>query len=326
MDKPEIKAFLQALSARSVEVHTQWVQASCPLAPWTHSSGRDAHPSFAIKIEPAKESTYNCFSCGGGDLMDLVQKLARHGAELPRYDLKTAVELASADGDRPLAFRVKDWGATVEDAEPYVTFPEPWLDSFVSALAVPRALKYLKGRRVYESVISALDLRYDHERDAVCFPVRDFDGQLCGLRGRHLRPGEGPPYHMYGDADGHRNNQVWLGEAWIDFDKPLVMCESVFDLAAIYPHYHNVCAPLTVSFKRRKARRMRQAVDIITVFDADKGGDKGRERISRYLGRANITHVMLPEGTDPGALPSTELREYLSPFVKLRRRHAATTE
>lgn len=319
MDKGSVIQFLKALNARSIQPHGKWVIAACPLAPWQHQSGRDAHPSFAIKVDPDKEAIYNCFSCGGGDLISLLYKLREYGAARPKYDLKRAMELAVADGERPVKFHVKEWGEVVEE-EPYVTFPEPWLATFHHAIDTPRARRYLRQkRRLSDHVITSLDIRYDTSRDTVCFPIRDFEGALCGLRGRYIAPTDDRRYHMYGNYAGQRNNMVWYGEPWIDFDKALILCESVFDLAAIYPHYRNVCAPLSVSFGAAKARRLREAIDIVTLFDADKGGDKARQRVDKYFRAARVTHLYPPDGMDPGDMTVAELRALLSSAVRLKK-------
>lgn len=319
MDAATIKRFLRAVNARNVTVSGSWVQAACPLAPWQHKSGRDSHPSFAVKVEPEAESPYNCFSCGGGpDLLTLVQALAAHGATAPRYDLKTAVALAVEDGDRPIRFTVKEWGAEA-DAEEYVTLPEPWLATFMPAAQSPRAMRYLKSRDVPDSVITFLDLRYDTEKDAVCFPIRDAEGVLCALRGRRLRPkGDAPKYHVYGDAKGRRNTAVWYGEAWLDFDKPVLMVESVFDVASALRVYRNVCAPMTAGFSERRAARLKQAIEVVTVFDADPAGDKARARASQRLPGARVTHLYPPAGhKDVGDMSVADLRELLSGKLRL---------
>lgn len=294
-----------------------WVSCSCPLAPWEHQSGKDVHPSFAIKCSDTEESSYNCFTCGGGDLITLIHKLARHGASLPQYNLKTALEVAIADGERPLSFHVKEWG--VPEAAPYVTFPELWLATFMHAMQSPRAHTYLNHRGLPDRVIEQLDLRYDTEKDTICFPIRDFDSTLCGLRGRRIAPtGDQPRYHVYKSALRSHNSSVWYGESWINFDKPVVMCESVFDAASICRVYANVCAPMSAGFSEDRARRMRQAVEIVTLFDADKAGDKARSRVSMYLSSAFITHLFPPEGRkDPGEMTESELRELLCGVLPL---------
>lgn len=325
MDRNGILRFLRALSATNVAARGPWITASCPLAPFTHQSGKDAHPSFAIEVKDDAESRYNCFSCGGGDLMSLVFALKHHGASLPRYDLKTATEIAVADGEHPLHFNVKEWGQPAKALEEYVVFPERWLETFMPALQSPRASRYLSKRGLSQEIVQALDLRYDTELNAVCFPIRDFDKRLCGLRGRRIAPADDEPrYHMYGNHKGQRNTLVWYGESWIDFDQPLVLVESVFDLASVYRVYRNVAAPLSVSFSEPRAKRLKQATEIITLFDSDKAGDKARERISKYLPRTRCRHVHLPEGVkDPGELNVDDIRTLLQGLVKLPRGEAA---
>jgi hypothetical protein len=259
-----------------------------------------------------------------GKLEGTVQGLGYcDGNPLPLYEagilIETAMALAVADGDRPVSFNVKEWGAPAE-AEPYVTYPELWLATFHHAIASPRAATYLRHRGLSDSVITALDLRYDTERDAVCFPVRDFAGDLCGLRARRIAPTDDQPrYHIYKTGTGQHNRLVWYGESWLNFDKPVVMCESVFDAASVFRVYENVCAPMTAGFTEDRAKRMRQAVEIVTLFDSDKAGDGARKRVNKFLSAAQVTHVFPPEGKkDAGEMTVTELRELLSSLLKLK--------
>lgn len=318
MNKSGILKFLKALSATNVNSSGKWVQASCPLAPWTHQSGKDSHPSFAIEIADTSESKCNCFTCGGGDLTWLVLQLKHYGAKPPRYDLKTATEVAMADGEHPVSFNVKEWGTPVE-VEEYVTLPELWLATFMPAMKSPRARKYLHKRGLDQDVIEALDLRYDTDKDTICFPIRDFDGVLCGLRGRRLAPTDDQPrYHLYGDHEGRRNTQVWYGEAWLDFDQPLVIAESVFDAASVFRVYRNVCAPMSVSFSEARTKRLKGATEIITLFDNDKAGTKARQRMDKYLPKTPMRHLYLPEGVkDPGECTVEELIELLRGNVRI---------
>jgi DNA primase len=218
-----------------------------------------------------------------------------------------------------VSFTVKEWGEVIED-ELYVTYPELWLATFMQATHSPRAMKYLRKRDVPDSVITRLDLRYDTEIDAICFPVRDFNHDLCGLRARRLKPTDDEPrYHIYKTGTGQHNKLVWYGEDWLNFDKPVLMCESVFDVASVLRVYENVCAPMTAGFTEGRAKRMRQAIEIITLFDADTAGDKARDRVNKFLSAARITHAHPPEGKkDAGEMTVEELRELLSSLVKLK--------
>jgi len=318
MNKAGVIQYLKALGAANVSQHGSWVQASCPLAPWEHSSGRDTHPSFAIEIKDNDPSRYNCFTCGGGDLTSLLFKLQHHGAATPRYDLKSATAIAVADGEHPIRFAVKEWGEDAEAALPYYTLPEVWLDTFIPATRAPRAVKYLRSRGLSTSLATRLDLRFDTDKDAICFPIRDFDGVLCAMRARRIAPRDDQPrYHVYGDADGNRNTLVWYGEPWVDFDQPIVMVESVFDLASVYRVYRNVCSPMTSGFSEQRVKRMSRATEIVTLFDADKAGDKARHKVSRYLPNTKCSHLHLEDGMDPGDYAPQDLIDLLEPLIRL---------
>ncbi len=63
----DIFQFLRLLGAKRIILDAQrgWVRSSCPLAPWTHGSGEDSHPSFGIKIPAtyADVPYFTCFTC-----------------------------------------------------------------------------------------------------------------------------------------------------------------------------------------------------------------------------------------------------------------------
>lgn len=329
MDKDSVKAFAKAIGTTVETITSQgWANCKCPLAPWTHDSGKDSSPSFAIKIDPNGESRFQCYACHKGDLLLLVQMLREFGAQAPKYDLKLALQYVNAENEQDLVLKVKDYGEKLlpdDDGNNDATFPEAWLHSFKKALTVPVALTYLKSRGLSPGLIKELDIRFDQSRQAVCFPIRDTECTLRGLRGRYIDPDEGaPPYHIYKNPEGHYNRRVWYGEEWVDFDKPVLMVESVFDLAAVFPIYSNVVAPLTVGMSKAKFKRVATAYDIVTLYDKGKGGDKARQLTQQYLPDALQVHL-IPGGphrfkpgeqaTDPGEMTPVQLAALLRPHL-----------
>lgn len=331
MDKASVKQFALHLGTKVESVSPQgWAQMRCPLAPWTHDSGKDSAPSAAIKIEPNGTSRFYCFACEGGDLLWLLQRLRELGAQRPKYRIKEALELVNAEGEADLKLAVGEYDQTEhvhDDGNNDALFPESWLKSFKRAVNVPDAMEYLQSRGVSLHSADEMDLRYDVSMRTVCFPIRDFYGRLCGLRGRRIQPtGAQPPYHIYKNPEGHYNRRVWLGEHHLDWDRPLLMVESVFDYAAVLPIYNNVAAPLTVGMSSEKVKRMGSAVEIVTLFDVGKGGTKARELIGKYLPGHVITHL-IPGGPhrsdpdqpakDPGEMRFQNIVELLNPHLPL---------
>ena len=294
-----IDAFLRAVGTKAVSATSSHVTAKCPLAPWTHNHGTDSRPSFAISVKPTEESRFNCFTCRYGTLVELVMELYDSGAEPPKYDIKRAMELAVADGERDIAFNVKsDFGVPRPiELEDDVRFPEAFLEQFPSAMRIKRAYAYATSRGLSDETIRFLDLRYDLRNDAVGFPIRDWKGVLRQFRVRRLDPDmDQSPYHVHVGSAHRYHKTVWFGENWIDTDLPVVMCESVFDVAAVIPVYRNVCAPMSASLSRAKVRRMRKCEEIVLFFDDDgkaKAGDTAREKIRRGLSQARITDAAI---------------------------------
>ena len=117
-----------------------------------------------------------------------------------------------------------------------------------------------------------------------------------------------------------RNNPlVWLGESWVDTEKPIVVVEGPMDLASVYRVYRNVVSPLFATPSQAKILRMADALQWITLLDRGKGGDAGREKIAKALHRDHtITHLEPPTGRkDPGECSVGELQSLLKEHVFL---------
>jgi hypothetical protein len=288
-----------------------WVIATCPFAPWTHVSGVDNKPSFGVQTpKSGKVQIYNCFSCGeAGAFQDLVFDVREHYRKKKnvKYQIGKALEVLVADDDEEFDIDVPDYDEPVVDPEKVIPWPEFYLESFKSVFAFPEALGYLKTRQIDEETIHALNLHYDTSRMRVCFPIRDFDGQLVGLHGRAIN--DHPlPYYMYGHQS-RRNKQPWYGEMWVDMDKPVVLVESVFDLASVYRVYRNVMCPLSAGFSNSKARRIDGAVQFITLFDYGTGGDQARDRLDKSITSPMKHLIPDKESGDPGNMGIDGIKE-----------------
>jgi hypothetical protein len=316
MNKEQVKQFALAVGTRVESVSGQWARCKCPLAPWTHDSGGDSHPSFGIQYGDNIESAFNCYACEAGTLHKLIVLLDGFGASKPKYDLKQAVNLWADEesGDAPMVFMDEQ---VSEHPLADKIWPENFLDSFMLAWKVPIAMEYLNARKVRTKLARTLDIRWDLQRRAVCFPVRNWQGKLVGLRGRYINPDNGARYHDYGYR-GHRNKLPWYGENTVDLDKPVLMVESVFDFASACRVYKNCLAPLTVGLSADKCRRVRNIQEIVTLFDNGRGGDKGRNKIDKHLAEAIRTHVLPPATKDdPGEMTKKELRRALKKHIVL---------
>jgi len=322
--KEKIEQALKLLGATNIQPHkrTGWVISRCPLGPWRHEGGESGPEVFGVRIEPGDPHTH-CFSCGwSGSLSDMFYTMRYLNKHDPRVSVKWGeVNKLIEESEQDLEFDFDS--PDIEEMlfgkkEKAHIFPDWWIDTFPPAWSIPQARKYLQQRDVPFKVAHLLDLRCDTTQGRVCFPVRDFQGQLVGLHGRAIKPDVEPRYRMYTYA-GKNNPVHWLGEEWVDLSKPIVIVEGPFDLTSVYRVYRNVVSPLFANPNVEKLFRMADALEWITFFDRGKGGDTGRERIGRYMQKDHVIHHLKPpEGRkDPGECTVEEIAELLDGLVKL---------
>jgi hypothetical protein len=323
VNKSQTTSFLAKLgsSMPATQLRKGWFISHCPLGPWKHG-GEDKHPSFACKDEPGDAKT-TCFSCGWhGTMSKLVMELQRLNKADHRLDVKwgdVMQLIIDAEDGVELDFDYPDLETVLSQKKVDLhEFPEWWVQTFPHWHAVPWAAAYLKERHVHTAMCARLFLRADTEQKRICFPVRDFKHRLVGLHGRCIHANVQPRYRMYQYA-GQTNPDVWLGEDWVDLNRPILVVEGPFDLASCLRVYDNVVSPLFATPNPTKIKRMGDAMEWVTLFDRGAGGDSGRVRISEVLGKNYVlTHLTPPEHRkDPGEMTVPELQEALGPILQL---------
>jgi 5S rRNA maturation endonuclease (ribonuclease M5) len=330
MDRPQIEQWLIALGSKAEDSPTSdWIHGACPFAPWNHESGVDSNPSFGVQLGPGESKTY-CLACGAsGKQYEIMLKLQHLGLE---FDFHTAAELVyAAEDGQPLADLPEPYEKQFDEkASPHL-YPEWLADAFEPAYfeqehpmlpggGFPEEVvhPYLASRGMPFEIAKKLNMRYDPYRLRVLFPVLDWRGRLRGLHGRAVcLPCGGEeweqniPYKMY-PYENQTNAHIWLGEQWASADEPLIVAESVFDLARVLEVYQNVISPLTATLSAVKIARLRKASRVITLFDSDKAGDRARLKLRQGLTTTSIKHIELPPGTDASDHTAEEIWELIA--------------
>jgi len=318
----QISKWLQAIGTKAVEGQgTDWVHASCPFASWRHQHGQDEHPSFGVKPGPGESRCY-CLACDwSGTQTDALMLLHEHGVVTNYVEALALIE--EAEDGAPLVGGAPEYEEKWDEKPPEHIYPEYLLEAFEEAYDEETGAvhPYLKGRDTPYEVAAKLDLRWDAYRRRILFPVRDGLGRLRGLHGRAVEfPAGGPewehdkPYKMY-PFEGQTNAHVWLGEHWAEGDRLLVVAESVFDLARVLEVYDNVIAPLSATLSLKKIARIRNAEQIVTIFDEDKAGKRARAKLDYYLTDTDLIHIRLEPGQDAGDLSHTEMKDLLAYYA-----------
>lgn len=317
MNADQITAFLACLGESAYD-GGEWVNTHCPLAPWRHQKGYDRTPSFGIKVGPGDSHVY-CFGCqfsGSQTELLLVLKGLVRGTE-HGMDLRKAMRLV-LDAEEGIENLELDWTDETEKPRSDYVFPESWLRSFLLAYDEEGVHPYLEERGVPWEVAENLKLRFMAKDERICFPVRNWKGQLVGLHGRTTLEGVEPKYKMITHR-GHKNPMAWLGEHYVDPEIPVVLAESVFDLARVYQVYRNVMCPLTASMGQSKLERIARLDHVVTFFDPDQAGDVARRKVRRWLeGSSVVEHCVNNEDLrDPADLDVDEVADLLEEFVDL---------
>lgn len=324
MKPASVQKFLKLFGCKvpTAQQRGGWIVSDCPMGPWKHEQGKSNPTAFGVKKEEG-DPFANCLSCGWhGKLSDLIieVRMLNKQADHKKVDWNTALAMieeaemtAELDLDTPgieeMLFGPKP--------QPH-PFPEDWLASFPSWMTAQWAVDYLAGRQVSSALAIQLDLRADMVQRRVCFPIRDAHGTLYGLHGRAVDKDAKLRYRMY--THKLRNNpKFWLGEAWVDPNRPIVVVEGPFDLISVMRVYDNVVSPLFVNPSLEKLRRMTDCLEWITLYDRGKGGDVGRKKVEQAMSKDHVvTHLLPPEGyKDPGEMGLKALEELLSPYVGL---------
>ena len=318
MKADAITQVLKYLNSGEYHVGTDWVRGQCPLAPWTHKAGRDMNPSFAVRID-TQESFANCFSCEfKGTIGSLVDEMALYNRTnpVPGINIKAARELVDQDG-LDVVINEIDYDAMFAGYQQGIEpIPEEWLDSFASVMdpGTGPALSYLRHRGFEDptSVACAFGLRFDTTRKRVCFPIRDDKGALRGLQGRAIYDDIEPRYFFY--PHPNKNIDIWYGQEWCDLSHTIVLTEGAFDLLRVASVYDNAMACLG-SPNKAKMRYLQDALHIVTIFDAGKGGNNLRHKLTNFCTFQNISVAHVIPEDDAGAASEEEIRYLLSSYV-----------
>ncbi len=317
MNYAQIKIWLTLLGEHEVEPGNpgEWCNTHCPLAAWDHERGTDSNPSFGLKNEPGDSRCY-CFACGftGGQTMLLFQLRDRLRGQVHSINFKRAMQLIVEAEEGAEGLAIEEWRDN-DRPEPDSVFDEDWLHGFEPAYRNDMVHPYLAERGMPYVTAAAWDLRYMVGEERVCFPVRNWAGDLVGLHGRTVVPGVEPTYRVIKCRD-MKNPLAWLGEDKVDTEKPVVFTESVFDLARVHQVYRNVMCPLTASMSKAKIQRVSRCLHIVTYFDDDQAGNVARRKIKQGLHDRPVEHL-IPEEQDPGDMTARQVAKQLEGLVDL---------
>jgi hypothetical protein len=211
-----------------------WLNAQCPMAPWTHEKGTDKHPAFAISVNEEGPSFYKCLACHHkGRVSQLVRTLERYRGD--NYgSLSFDCDVFDMSGAFGSGFETVSQMSTYEE-------PEPIDESLIRgvyppAFDVPQAAKYLNARGISCGTAEVLELSWDPNEKRILFPVRGQAGELYGFTGRSVLEEKFYPYASYKkvrDYLGLPKRMLLLGANLYQRGKPSFVVEGLFGYASL---------------------------------------------------------------------------------------------
>lgn len=279
MQSSVIVKLLKALGAENIEVKDEWVDASCPFAPYPgsgHSHGSDTKPSFGIKI--GKKSHYYCFACDkGGPVSTLVTSLCF----LSGKDNIKARRIIMANEDHSL-----DEYEQIEEPEPLTTIPEAVYKQFAP---LTKDIIYAKRRGITPEVAKHWGIRFDPYRRRLVFPVRNSEGHLVGVRGRTTCEAL-PKVLEYDQISSNRpkSHGIWFGQQFTPpAGKKIILVEGEIDALSLWRALKRpgIWASMGASVSRSQLTTLQEhrQHQFILFFDNDKAGLKAKDKVKKAL-------------------------------------------
>jgi 5S rRNA maturation endonuclease (ribonuclease M5) len=225
MDADRIEELFKILECTELRYRGEWLNASCPFAPWRHKKGTDKKPSFGVSIVPGGTSRCTCFSCGlssnlhtmvwrlrqvkkGGGWYEQASKLLMTHEHPSLEEIEERISFSDNRENVSLTERFAKapvgWAGVTQVQQPktshiqggrkvlkvdqleYDKIPEKHLRSFQPLAG--EALDYLTGprRKMSRSTLALWELSWQSYKRRIVIPVRDWDGNLVAITGRCL--------------------------------------------------------------------------------------------------------------------------------------------
>lgn len=188
----DIEAVLEDLGIDiAFRPHEYQIMCHCPDIQGNHKNG-DNNPSFGVHEE---KLAYNCFVCGGGNIIQLVQMMRPEFA--PRWDndyekdqeaLSYLERFADFNNGDKLADKIKAiLNPKEEEPEPMPDYPPDNLFQY------RKIHPYLYERGLTKDIIVDMQVGFDDEHCGIVIP-HFFMGRLVGWQTRHLAQDENGNY------------------------------------------------------------------------------------------------------------------------------------
>jgi DNA primase len=272
----------------------------------------DSNPSFSINIDPtsSKYGLYNCFACGGGNVINMVYQIKGFDTyeEAEKWVESNYFTILDDTWDKEeLLSRVKD---EEPPRKSLAGNPLPYYDVVHGNKKHP----WMYDQGLTDEAIKHFMITYDEKQDGIIFPhmvrgqvvgwqTRDLTGEK---RAKYLNTPEFPKastlYHL--DCNCHEGSNY------------VIVVESPKTAAIMWGRgYENVVATFGASISEEQMALLWDFKNVFLWFDNDEAGTKATLAALNYLKDYCEVYIVPPadvEKGDPADIPHEEWEKYLN--------------
>lgn len=324
MKEENIKTFLYEIDpSLTLVTSREWVNCCCPLAPLTHSSGKDTRPSFGVSVSEDSPSYFMCFGCTNPaePLAGIFPVLHRLRGEYPSdlVDLYHSLEIYNEDEEAvavppKLPFSVDKNRLLLSPLIFDVDEKLPLLGTATGTWA-KSARNYLrKERGVSPEIWDSYQVRVFKNAHCLVFPFTDMQGQSWSYSAR--KTSQKKMFTLTAEMLGLSGQRFYspkytgalFGGHLLDATQPLYLVEGELDalrLASL--GYKNVVASGGAILHNRQLANL-CAPRVILGYDQDQAGFRVTRRVTEKLSRLSVPTYLADWSPykDAGALPSKD--------------------
>lgn len=329
MNKRNLLTFLGEVGVAQVTNGGEWVNLSCPLARWTHSSGSDRKPSFGVSINDKAESYYKCFTCQiePRPLSNLLHEIWRREGVYPFELSKLHAHLEVFDrgeAQDQIPDYVDQW---VSHATSSVCdfIPQTVVDSFPKASKeIKWAHSFLVSRGISEKTYSRFNIRVAHNHNLL-IPLTNIYGSTIMMEYRSTLQKRVSMFKAEDVGIKHlafpkkKEGSCWFGLHLVDWKLPLLLVEGALDAMRVYEMgFHNVVASSGTGVTKSQLKAIHSS-SVIVGMDNDEAGKQASRRIKKLLdSRATVWFAdwSLINKKDPGDIRKKD--EFLTVMDNLK--------
>lgn len=319
-DSLQFEAVMDELGIDLRKHRRGWWMASCPL---DSHGGPDVHPSFGVNED---ELVFNCFSCGGGKLPELIIRLQHleDDPDNPEYTawqqaLEWLVPFSDYSGEIDAAFMKTIEGHLRSAEKPPKTRRHPTL-SYLSPSVIERLetapIELLAKWKIRnQATVDHFQIKYDPDR----YRIKDnkthtgpaliiphwFDGQLVGFQERWLGevPKKFPKYTN--STDFPREETLFNWDRWKGFVAVIVV-ESTMTVVRLEELGYPSVATFGGSFSERQVQLLGTFKTVIIARDNDPTGDRSSYKLAFSLEHLTNVEMIPPVRLAKGDLADLE--------------------